>query len=317
MSLTITHTKTNTIPDWDQQKLDAAISAGLYPQGTRLADIVLPSDWNASHTVGELSLTSCTFANLPSPASSYTGQQRIVTDCNNSVWVSNGTSWQPVGIANLFTSPSAYARAPSGTINTGSSGNITFGTAATRAYTEGFWVYLPSIATTPAITAGWYWCVMSNTTTGTLSATKKGAAINFTVGASYTGVTTAVHGYNVVTVKANVLSADRSLLLGLGAVLTNNANSKSTSIFLNGSSTGGSSGVSATGFVNGAYRISTGGSGIIVYDPNLISANNGAPAYSAISTTADITVSFGWSSGTTATDWIIFARFNVGVVGGV
>ena len=49
MSLTITHTKTNTIPDWDQQKLDAAISAGLYPQGTRLADIVLPSDWNHNH----------------------------------------------------------------------------------------------------------------------------------------------------------------------------------------------------------------------------------------------------------------------------
>lgn len=51
MSLTITHTKTNTIPDWDQQKLDAAISAGLYPQGTRLADIVLPSDWNHSHDI--------------------------------------------------------------------------------------------------------------------------------------------------------------------------------------------------------------------------------------------------------------------------
>ncbi len=94
MSITITHTKTNTIPDWDQQKLDQAISQGLYPQGTRLADIVLPSDWNASHTVGELSLTSCTFATLPSPASSYTGQQRIVTDRNNSLWTSNGTAWK-------------------------------------------------------------------------------------------------------------------------------------------------------------------------------------------------------------------------------
>jgi len=55
VSLTITHTKTNTIPDWDQQKLDAAISAGLYPQGTRLADIVLPSDWNHSHEITDFS----------------------------------------------------------------------------------------------------------------------------------------------------------------------------------------------------------------------------------------------------------------------
>jgi hypothetical protein len=54
VSLTITHTKTNTIPDWDQQKLDYAISAELYPPGTRLSDIVLPSDWNHSHEISDL-----------------------------------------------------------------------------------------------------------------------------------------------------------------------------------------------------------------------------------------------------------------------
>jgi len=46
----INHTKTNSIADWTQADLDAAIAAGLFPSGTVLADIVLPSDWNADHT---------------------------------------------------------------------------------------------------------------------------------------------------------------------------------------------------------------------------------------------------------------------------
>jgi hypothetical protein len=48
---TITHTKTDTIPDWTQADLDAEIAEGNYPPGTLLADIVLPSDWNADHTI--------------------------------------------------------------------------------------------------------------------------------------------------------------------------------------------------------------------------------------------------------------------------
>lgn len=50
----ITHNKTNTIPDWTQGDLDTIISGGaapLPPPGTVLADIVLPSDWNAEHDV--------------------------------------------------------------------------------------------------------------------------------------------------------------------------------------------------------------------------------------------------------------------------
>ena len=47
----ITHSKTDTIPDWTQEQLDAQIAAGNYPAGTLLADIVLPSDWNAGHVI--------------------------------------------------------------------------------------------------------------------------------------------------------------------------------------------------------------------------------------------------------------------------
>lgn len=48
---TITHQKTVTIPDWVQADLDAQIALGNYPIGTVLADIELPSDWNANHTL--------------------------------------------------------------------------------------------------------------------------------------------------------------------------------------------------------------------------------------------------------------------------
>lgn len=53
--MAIRHIKTDTIPDWTQPELDAQIALGNYPSGTVLADIVLPSDWNADHTAPEIS----------------------------------------------------------------------------------------------------------------------------------------------------------------------------------------------------------------------------------------------------------------------
>lgn len=50
MALTITHAKTNTIANWTQADLDAQIALGNFPPGTLLANIVLPSDWNESHS---------------------------------------------------------------------------------------------------------------------------------------------------------------------------------------------------------------------------------------------------------------------------
>jgi len=51
MAITIKHAKTDNIADWTQADLDAQIALGNYPAGTVLADIVLPSDWNNSHTI--------------------------------------------------------------------------------------------------------------------------------------------------------------------------------------------------------------------------------------------------------------------------
>lgn len=67
MALSVTHAKTDTITDWTQADLDAEIALGNFPPGTLLADIVLPSDWNAPLNIsGELGL-----ANGGTNASSY------------------------------------------------------------------------------------------------------------------------------------------------------------------------------------------------------------------------------------------------------
>ena len=228
MSLTITHTKTNTIPDWDEQKLDAAISAGLYPQGTRLADIVLPSDWNASHTVGELSITSCTYANLPSPASSYTGQQRIVTNCNNSVWISTGTAWKPINslfLLDSMTDPVAII--PSGTINTGSSGQCSLGSnSLDRAYPTGAWGIFPAIATTPPIAGGRVWFTGSAANTLTLYDGKNGSPISFTGSpVAFTGLTATQDLYSIAAM-ANLLPEGAGLRFEYSLAVTNSATGK-------------------------------------------------------------------------------------------
>lgn len=51
MAILLKHAKTNAIADWVQADLDAAIVAGDFAPGTVLADIALPSDWNANHTL--------------------------------------------------------------------------------------------------------------------------------------------------------------------------------------------------------------------------------------------------------------------------
>jgi len=59
MTVTVKHSKTNTITDWTQAYLNEQIALGNFPPGTLLADIVLPSDWNNNHTfTGTLDVTN-------------------------------------------------------------------------------------------------------------------------------------------------------------------------------------------------------------------------------------------------------------------
>lgn len=68
--MTVSHKKTNNITDWTQAQLDTIIGGGtapLPPSGTVLNDVVLPSDWNATHTVS-IDMTEINATGTPSSA---------------------------------------------------------------------------------------------------------------------------------------------------------------------------------------------------------------------------------------------------------
>lgn len=265
-----------------------------------------PGQTAANWAINKDKTNTTTLAALPA-ASAASGAEFFVTDVgvNGSYWRSNGSEWFPLNPTTIFTATDSYGRAPSGTISTGSSGNITFGTAASRAYTEGLYVYLPSIATTPAITAGWYWCVMSNTTTGTLYASKGGAAINFTGGASYTGVTAAID-VPQATVKGTVMGNYRRINISGNISVTSNANSKATGIKWGSTSYGAASFASVAGHCF-TCDIRNKGTSVQSITPQINGGgSSGTPAYATADTTSDVTFGPSLSNAvSTATDWWI------------
>jgi hypothetical protein len=133
MAITIKHAKTDNIADWTQADLDAQIAAGNYPPGTVLADIVLPSDWNNSHTLsgtvpvanggtGQTTATDAINALLPTQATN-TGKV-LTTDGTNTSWVTNGsgtvtsvTGTAPVSVATGTTTPVISMAAATTSVN--------------------------------------------------------------------------------------------------------------------------------------------------------------------------------------------------------
>ena len=236
--------------------------------------------------------------------SAFAGAMFYVTDVggDGSMWTNSAGSIVPVAPITLYTSIDSYGRAPTGTINTGSSGNITFGTAANRTYTEGLYVYLPSIATTPAITAGFYWCVMSSTTVGTLYASKGGAAINFTVGSGYTGVTSSVD-LPAQTLKGGVMGGYRRLSISGILSVTNNANSKTTSIRFGGSAAGSATFQSAASWPFSA-NIQNKSASLQHVQPAISGTGAGSTLVTTVNTASDQTYNpYLSGGGSTATDW--------------
>lgn len=249
-----------------------------------------------------------TYANISATYASaaYSGYTFRVTDVgvNGSDWgVNSSGELFPLGLITLSSSMSSYARAPSGTIGTGASGNITLGTAAPRIYSEGVYLYLPSIATTPAITAGYYWCVMSSTTVGTLYVSKGGAAINFSVGSAYTGVTTQV-SYPTITILGGVMGNYRRISFAGNYSVTNNANNKATYFNFGGATGLGAAGLASAlagvinyDIVNKGASVQICGSGLDRYAPSA------AMGYTAINTASNVSVFPYLNTGSTATDW--------------
>ena len=220
---------------------------------------------------------------------------------NGSLWTNSGGVLVPTAPITLYTSTDSYGRAPTGTINTGSSGNITFGTAAYYTRAEGLYVYLPSIATTPAITAGFYWCVMSSTTVGTLYASKGGAALNFTVGAGYTGVTTAID-LPSQTLKGGVMGINRRLNITGLMLMTINANAKNTVIKFGSASLGGAT-FSSSNCLPFTVNVHNKAANLQVSTPTMTGTGSGSPSITTVDTSSNVSFGPGLQTGSTATDW--------------
>lgn len=185
-------------------------------------------------------LAPSTFAGLPAASSVPVGTEVWVTDVGDSrtKWYSDGTNWRLVqGSADVMRHSSARGIAPSSTIATGSSGHLTLGTALSRTYSEGLFLYINSPSTTPVLSAQLYWVVMSSASVGTIYSTTWasssgvgtptiGSAINFTVGASTTGVTGSDLTCYSTTIKANSLGATGHLDCYAKVSVNSNANGK-------------------------------------------------------------------------------------------
>lgn len=179
-----------------------------------------------------------TFADINAaydPTTCY-GKKFIVTDFGYPIeFVSNGVVLVPVGgQATLALSGIGYGIMPSGTVSTGSSGHFVSGTALPHTYSEGLWMYFAATAgITPALTAGFYWCVFSNTTTCTIYTAGAGsAAYNFTVGSTTTGATTEIT-FNSVSCPANLPGTNGQFLWDTTYSQIGNTNTKTMRIKIN------------------------------------------------------------------------------------
>ncbi len=174
---------------------------------------------------------SIAFADLEStfPAASYSGRYAVVViNGMNVLMQSNGASWGPAnGQCTLYISGTGYGIMPSGTISTGASGHFVSGTAFPYTYSSGLWMYIVSAGTTPALAAGFYWCVFSNTTTCTIYTNGPGsAAYNFTVGAATTGSTSEITARSV-TIPAGLIGASGQLVCDSLASISGTSSQKS------------------------------------------------------------------------------------------
>ena len=175
--------------------------------------------------------------NAAFPAASNTNKRIRVNDYGYPIaFVSNSSEYVPDGgQATLAQSGIGYGIMPSGTVSTGSSGHFVSGTAFPYTYSSGLWMYIVSPSTTPALTAGFYWCVYSNTTTCTIYTNGPGsAAYNFTVGAATTGNTSEVTARSV-TIPAGLIGDSGQLVCDSLASISGTSSQKSVRSRLGGS----------------------------------------------------------------------------------
>ena len=178
-----------------------------------------------------------TLANAPD-ATLNENQVITITDFDSPIMmISNGSEWVPVnGQCALAISGIGYGIMSSGTISAGASGHFVSGTAFPYTYSSGLWMYFAATAgTTPALTAGFYWCVFSNTTTCTIYTNGPGsAAYDFTVGAATTGSTSEITARSV-TIPAGLMGESGQLVCDSLTFISGTSSLKSVRSRLGGS----------------------------------------------------------------------------------
>jgi len=248
-----------------------------------------------------------------------TGQLVQFTDVNNSFWYSDGTNWKPVnGTVTLPGSRYPILIAPTGTFNSGSTGNVTFGTTLTNTYSGGLWAYLPTNASA-GTTAGFYFVTMSSATVGTITGTSQSVANNspdtttaFTVPGggpfAFTGDVTQITGWNW-TIPAGILGSNYSVDMVSEAV----RNASGTSSGTWGFTFGGQAILTQTVTTaiqsdRSIARLHGTGTGRQIHRPPTAGAygtTNSQPTIRTVDTTAAVTVALTLQHNTTATDWVM------------
>lgn len=271
------------------------------------------------------SLTTDTYANIRTnyPAASNTGKRARCPELNCDVY-SDGSNWLPVnGRATLGNLSAAFGIAPSGTIFSSGSGYWQSSSVGTnpfdRTYSEGLFLYFGATTSTPALTAGWYWVVMSDTHTGVIYNTSWtggvptiGSAITFTGSGTNTGVsgTYITIPEPVAVVPGNSLGVRGQLCISASFRTNATANAKYVQAKFGGTALlqGGNDGLAVPGIscqgeiVNRAVN-SQGGTGKWNFTLGGVVTNFDAAIDSTLNQNVEINLRTG-----AATDWMICDR---------
>lgn len=191
---------------------------------------------------------SSTFANMPG-AAGYANRQWRVTDVgkNGAVFTSDGSAWYPpAGPITLLSGGIPLGLPPSG--NVGSNFAITLNTALQKTYsvanTGGIYLYFAQNAINGNNSAGYYYCIMSSTTTGTVYnnvymgniPAAPPTTINFTgtPSGAFSLTTNTLYTAHTTIIPGNFLGITGVLRSDHYSSLNNNSNSKYCGVLFGG-----------------------------------------------------------------------------------
>lgn len=242
---------------------------------------------------------------------------------------SSGTLVRPLNVPYVLATPSAPVLIPpSGTM--AANGAVTFGTAITlqssAVLTDGLWAYFPAGAVYAGSAAGFYWMTMSSDTAGTVydttyvPGTTSGerpaspTAISAAGPGAYTGETAQIVVASTV-LPGGALGLNGSLRVTQAVSTINNANNKTTRVFINNNIAGGVSNMASSPSRRDLSDIMAMGSHTRQWcSYYLLVGTSGTTGYfrtENLSVDATITAQIAHQGA--ATDWIMLSAFRIEV----